>query len=169
MCNNECSCEKVRCDNCGWLFDEDDNCNCPPEGYIVPGSETLLYVNAYEVSRHYGGPEEGGWWYNVFNPLASIPILADVIEGHDNSCYSCYHARMNAEEGNGLKPKFCKWGYQLIAKDDKQVEMFKVHLETCYGHMREGSIDSVLGGTDIQICVEDHPAKQSPEQRPHYE
>ena len=26
--------------------------------------QRLMYVNAYEVTRHYGGPEEGGWWYN---------------------------------------------------------------------------------------------------------
>lgn len=24
----------------------------------------MLYVSEYEVSRHYGGPEEGGWWYD---------------------------------------------------------------------------------------------------------
>ncbi len=23
-----------------------------------------LWINVYEVTRHYGGPEEGGWWYN---------------------------------------------------------------------------------------------------------
>jgi hypothetical protein len=169
MCDNGCSCEKVRCSNCGWVI-EDGECNCLPEGYMVPGSETLLYVNAYEVSRPYGGPEEGGWWYDSYSPLASIPVLADVVEGHDNSCYTCSCARENAiEEGEGNKPKFCKWGYQLIAKDNDQVEMFKAHLENCYGNMREGSLGSVLGGTDIQICVEDHPAKQSPETRPRYE
>lgn len=24
-----------------------------------------VYVNEYEVDRRYGGPEEGGWWYDV--------------------------------------------------------------------------------------------------------
>jgi len=28
----------------------------------------MLYVNAYRVSRAYGGPEEGGWWYDVGEP-----------------------------------------------------------------------------------------------------
>lgn len=23
-----------------------------------------VWVNVYEVTREYGGPEEGGWWYN---------------------------------------------------------------------------------------------------------
>ena len=160
MCDNEC------CPSCGETI-VDNECNCPPEDYIMPGSETFLYVNAYEVSRHYGGPEEGGWWYNNYSPLASIPVIATVVEGHDNICYNCARARENVIDGN--KPEFCKWSYHLVAKDNAQVEMFKAHLENCYGDMREGSIYSVLGGTDINICVEDHPAKQSPETRPRYE
>lgn len=35
----------------------------------------LVYVNAYSVSRCYGGPEEGGWWYDDYEPLASVPVL----------------------------------------------------------------------------------------------
>lgn len=26
--------------------------------------EELYYVNKYEIGRAYGGPEEGGWWYD---------------------------------------------------------------------------------------------------------
>lgn len=37
----------------------------------------LNYVNAYSVTRHYGGPEEGGWWYDVGRPLASVPCWTD--------------------------------------------------------------------------------------------
>lgn len=25
---------------------------------------SMPYVNVYKVTRVYGGPEEGGWWYN---------------------------------------------------------------------------------------------------------
>lgn len=28
-------------------------------------------VTIYEVTRHYGGPEEGGWWYNWYEPVHS--------------------------------------------------------------------------------------------------
>lgn len=38
--------------------------------------ERVFYVNAYEVTRNYGGPEEGGWWYNLHIPIASIPVFA---------------------------------------------------------------------------------------------
>ena len=34
----------------------------------------LWYVNVYSMTRHYGGPEEGGWWYNAGEPLASVPV-----------------------------------------------------------------------------------------------
>lgn len=34
----------------------------------------LIYLNVYAVTRHYGGPEEGGWWFNAGEPLASIPL-----------------------------------------------------------------------------------------------
>jgi hypothetical protein len=34
----------------------------------------MRYVNAYEVTLGYGGPEEGGWYYDVGDPLASVPI-----------------------------------------------------------------------------------------------
>lgn len=26
------------------------------------------WVNGYEVYRQYGGPEEGGWWYDEYEP-----------------------------------------------------------------------------------------------------
>ena len=31
------------------------------------------FVNAYRINRRYGGPEEGGWWYDTGQLLASIP------------------------------------------------------------------------------------------------
>jgi hypothetical protein len=34
----------------------------------------MKYLNCYAVSRHYGGPEEGGWWYDSGEPLASVPV-----------------------------------------------------------------------------------------------
>ena len=40
-----------------------------------PNHAPDTFVNVYEVTRHYGGPEEGGWWYNRGTPLASVPVL----------------------------------------------------------------------------------------------
>jgi hypothetical protein len=46
-------------------------------GKPEPDPSHIHYVNAYAVSRNYGGPEEGGWWYDSGRPLASIPIGPD--------------------------------------------------------------------------------------------
>jgi hypothetical protein len=35
---------------------------------------TKHYVNAYENGRAYGGPEEGGWWYDWLEPIASVRV-----------------------------------------------------------------------------------------------
>lgn len=46
----------------------------------VTEERSLRYVNAYAVSRHYGGPEEGGWWYDAGSPLSSIAVYTDADE-----------------------------------------------------------------------------------------
>jgi hypothetical protein len=53
---------------------------CPAcNGHEIDGTEpsvppTYRHVNAYEVGRCYGGPEEGGWWYDAGTPLGSIMV-----------------------------------------------------------------------------------------------
>lgn len=32
------------------------------------------FVNVYEVTREYGGSEEGGWYYNSLRCIESIPV-----------------------------------------------------------------------------------------------
>jgi hypothetical protein len=32
------------------------------------------YINIYELDRHYGGPEEGGWWYDSGTPVVSLAL-----------------------------------------------------------------------------------------------
>lgn len=31
----------------------------------TPGAEHAWYLNEYTTDRRYGGPEEGGWWYET--------------------------------------------------------------------------------------------------------
>jgi hypothetical protein len=33
-----------------------------------------LYVNVYIYDKAYGGPEEGGWWFNTFEPVSSVRV-----------------------------------------------------------------------------------------------
>jgi len=34
----------------------------------------VTYLNAYNVNRFYGGPHEGGWWFDAGDPIASVPL-----------------------------------------------------------------------------------------------
>jgi hypothetical protein len=38
-------------------------------------SPEVSYVNVYAVGRIYGGPEEGGWWYDTGTVLKSVRCL----------------------------------------------------------------------------------------------
>lgn len=85
-----------------------------------------VFGNAYSENKLYGGPEEGGWYYDAGLPIASIPSLPDEAEswieylaqvagwaskypvssvlGHDN-----YEARIEpwfAEEYPSRKPRY---------------------------------------------------------------
>jgi hypothetical protein len=79
----------IKCNDCGRFGTIDrgqgycSNCELHNITWAVPGMEqtellinhwlyqdttgldpSKVWVNVYEVTRHYGGPEEGGWWYN---------------------------------------------------------------------------------------------------------
>lgn len=36
--------------------------------------EQLVFVNVYSVTRHYGGPEEGGWWFDALHCEEIMPV-----------------------------------------------------------------------------------------------
>jgi len=52
-----------------------------------------MYLNVYAVTRHYGGPEEGGWWYNWYTHILGICVTnLDGIEKTrlEEFLYKCY-------------------------------------------------------------------------------
>lgn len=125
----------------------------------------IAYVNAYAVTRHYGGPEEGGWWYNRGTPLASIPIpcvftTAHDRDGDDGYCTGCF-----TDEGE--RRAICahtEW------KPDANAQGYMTdYLKAAFADVKEGNIYSVLGGTDVQIQTDTEMAYEWPRSRPHYE
>jgi hypothetical protein len=49
---------------------------------------TMFYtVTLAHIDRHYGGPEEGGWWYDHASPL---------VEGEDADHVRVFHAEDDA-------------------------------------------------------------------------
>ena len=41
----------------------------------------MAYINIYRLDCHYGGPEEGGWWWDSGEPVVSIPLHACFRDG----------------------------------------------------------------------------------------
>ena len=47
---------------------------------VEAGEQTSFLIVAYGVSRHYGGPEEGGWWYD-WTAILEVRVAYTLIGG----------------------------------------------------------------------------------------
>lgn len=90
------------------------------------GGEVMVWVNVYTITREYGGPEEGGWYYDWRHLADSKPCKYEDAESVE--------ASMREEHGDG-----------------------------------EGNISSVLGGYEVDICIEGYRGASRSTHRPHYE
>lgn len=62
-----------------------------------------MYISKYHVTRHYGGPEEGGWWYDRHEFIHVIHQIAD-----ENLAYALARelnakAKLNKEQPDGAR------------------------------------------------------------------
>jgi hypothetical protein len=48
----------------------------PITSRLANGRAVDVFVNAYELHLAFGGREEGNWWYDVGEPLASVPVTS---------------------------------------------------------------------------------------------
>lgn len=123
------------------------------DGEPATDAPEMHFMNVYAITRHYGGPEEGGWWFDAGEPLASVPVDAD-ISTHEE-------LKLKAE----LWKRFAeRYGYDPAEIDSRN---------TPTGRRRRNRY-SVLGsegegGADLYITIEDHFACPWPERTPHYE
>ncbi len=139
----------------------------------------LIYINAYAVTRHYGGAEEGGWWYNAGEPIASVPIATERMDAcpTPDSCNCRWNnngivthdehpdwQEADPEQGLGEPPPHAHYKLDM-AKVDETIK----HLTADLNGTKEGDIYSVLGGVDLTVTVEEHFARPWPHARPHYE
>lgn len=106
------------------------------------------YVTAYAVTRHCGGPEEGGWWYdwNHFVGFMVVEAPESAFKG------------WNARSGNLYAPQRNTPIDAAIAKIRRR-----------FKDVEEGDISSVLGGTGLSIYVEDKLKEFETRRRPRYE
>ena len=62
------------------------------------------YVNVYEVTREFGGHEEGGWWFNWYEFLDTVECKSEKeINDMQEKMYEKYqdHAYGNINSVNG--------------------------------------------------------------------
>jgi hypothetical protein len=135
----------------------------------------MIYVNAYRVSRAYGGPEEGGWWYDVGEPMASVPIHSEHRKG--KSFYV----------SDGVMIHDCDYcgGTGEVEGTESSVDDFTPQWERCQecgevpvdcavvnqavNRLRDQLSQEVGRREELRVSIEKHFAAYFPEHIPHYE
>jgi len=110
-----------------------------------PSADGVWWVSVYSTSQHYGGPEEGGWYYDRWVLQRSIPCQTEVL------------ARQMARMLDARRP----------AREDR------AHLipegESPYGDT-EGYIPTGFAmDADSTVIVERNPGDHQMTERPRYE
>lgn len=120
-----------------------------------------VYLNTYHTWQQYGGPEEGGWWFDCGEPLQSILLsLEDLEEFQDRHTapedaehfyIDDFYKPLEIETAKfttGEKPQTGYGGYTFMPGSDEPLTYDQGEVVSRY---------------------EDDYAKAYPEQRPHYE
>lgn len=128
----DCTCDYE--DN-GHGDDPDCEVHHPPNFYTVA---------IFMVDRSYGGPEEGGWWYDTGHPLDYIPHGTNP---HD----------LITVFGRDSKKEACAWRATLQAQLDATINQGR----------RETSSVLSEGRFSAELCI--GWPKPFPSERPHYE
>jgi hypothetical protein len=137
--------------------------------------QNRLFVNVYLVSRVYGGPEEGGWWYDSGEPLASVPVPANREKGQT---YFCSQASGVTSATCGS----CEGTGETEEEDESTGETFRATCSYCglvpadpayaatvMATQREAFEDEQGRYQEIYVALERHFACVWPETCPRYE
>ena len=112
----------------------------------------MKYLNIYELGEAYGGPEEGGWWYTVGNPVESQSYADEELKRMQRTRQVLNERFQQADStyamGYGNHDGINEEGFG----DDNFL-------------MKGG----VWGRINLTARIEDHPAKGFPSERPYYE
>jgi len=111
---------------------------------------TVKYANAYLTDRLYGGPEEGGWYYDCGEPVMSVPFVAyDESDVDENGGW--YISKYDNESREVASEQV----YHLCVKAGVDVPLKE--------YMRDWRIDG------FAIYIEDKPGEFFPQKRPHWD
>jgi hypothetical protein len=109
----------------------------------------VKYANAYLTDRLYGGPEEGGWYYDVGEPVMSLPFLANEEPREDNEFP---YDEMNRNYAFRKVHALC---------EAASISSYVPALE--YLERRDWKVDG------FAIYIEDKPGEYFPQKRPHWD
>lgn len=114
-----------------------------------------VYLNTFEVWREYGGPEEGGWWYDAGQPVQSVLVSQDDLEtwldsqDPDTLAQMRQHATLAYTQGQAPTPRKTGFGgYVFAAGSDEP--------------------SSYHEDNDFRSWFEDGYAEPFPAERPYY-
>lgn len=61
---------------------------------LTTEGRSMYYLHKYEVAQQYGGPEEGGWWYDAGDPVDDWCVV--MVEDEEIANFVC--RALNHEE-----------------------------------------------------------------------
>jgi hypothetical protein len=139
----------------------------------------MLYLNAYRVSQAYGGPEEGGWYYDIGEPFASIPIPTMDERGADyyindgcvfrRECDACRGTGEHECDDDGCCPPEPSEPHRVRCQDCGELPADFLATNALIKQTQELLKDEAGRYEEISIRLERHFAQPFPERRPHYE
>src|SRR5579862_3152513 len=77
-------------------------------------NQHIMYVTLCEITNCYGGPEEGGWYYDSCSPIKSVAVMPDIsqarLEKIKAKLLSEVHGEDNLYTGHGCGGAGDDWG-----------------------------------------------------------
>ena len=115
------------------------------------------YVNIYIHDKDFGGREEGGWWYDTWEPATEMFR----IKPYDNEPVT--------EPINYWSPDI---PLSVVVDNKHKAEWLKDLMEIWCKEKnsdRNSDIHSVISEGRYEVLIERHKPKFKPETKPHYE
>lgn len=132
----------------------------------------VCYLSLYEITRHYGGPEEGGWYYDHYEHIGiCFPFAAE----QDYMKLPVDEDSRTDEPGIFYDDENNPWRWVANGLPRVTDERTRVLLESLRAHVADlydlhsGGRYSVLCGTDYRLVYENAPGEHATKERPHYE
>ena len=133
-----------------------------------------VFVNVYELSTHYGGPEEGGWEYQSGSPVLTkaTTCICDGLEYGGTGALGGILYGQHGElcpAGHWLKALRSTYsGQETWADSFTQAPDGTSWLDSS-DDVPEPFAGETMRNGKCQVQVESHPGEAWPEPRPHYE